>query len=111
MCPFRESEYDAVVLVGIERLLVTAFTAHRDPAQPYVIQAHCRELEIDDAAGQKIVERGQHLRYLRCAHALCEHVARKAPNLLAGPGQLLRVLRVADAVADVARGSAEAREQ
>src|SRR5712691_10820279 len=55
---------DAVVLIRAEGLLETAFAAECDPAHMHVLKPGTGQLEVYDALGQQVVERGDEVRKL-----------------------------------------------
>ena len=104
-------EDDAVILVGAEGLLVAAFRAKGQPGPFDAREIVVVEGELDDAAGQRVVERRDELRQLLGADALCQHVERELADVGGRLFQRRDVLRGLDRLADLAQRDTLQREQ
>src|SRR5690606_39436059 len=78
-------EHDAVVLVGVQRLLAAAFATETQPAKGHAGVAKFLDAQFDDPAYGVVVEQGDQLGDLRGARAVGQHALDQQANVFA-PG-------------------------
>lgn len=109
--PFGQHVDDPVVLVGGEGLLVAAFGAEGEPGVFDAVQVVAVEVELEDAAGEGVVEGRDELGELLGADALGQQVEGQLADVAAGALQGLDVGGALDAGADLAQADALQGEQ
>jgi hypothetical protein len=109
--PLGQHVDDAVILVGGQGLLVAALGAEGQPGVFDAVQVVAVEVELEDAAGEGVVEGRDELGELLGADALGEQVEGQLADVAAGALQGLDVGGALDAGADLAQADALQREQ
>jgi hypothetical protein len=104
-------EDDAVILVGAEGLLVAPFGTKGQPGPFDAVEIVLFQIELDDAAGQRIVQRRNELGQLFGTNALGQHVESQLADIGSGLQQGIDVVGAVDGLANLAQADALQREQ